>query len=215
MYVATSAPYLASMTNTDEQGPGPHFLAVPPTTPLVQQIYKEDVRTGGYVMNVSRLWAHDPVAMEVLFDLMAHSGRTGSLTFRQRGILVTACASAFGDSYCSLAWGGKLAQEAGEDVAAGVINGDDDALDPAEQALAGWARQVARQPGTTTLGDVRRLRDAGFDDGQVFAITMFVALRLAFSTVNDALGALPDRELADGLPEQVLGAVGFGRPVSG
>jgi len=30
------------------------------------------------------------------------------LTFRQCGILVTAAASAFGDSYCSLAWGGKL-----------------------------------------------------------------------------------------------------------
>lgn len=33
---------------------------------------------------------------------------------------------------------------------------------------------------------------APFDDGQVFAITTFVALRLAFSTANDALGAQPD-----------------------
>ncbi len=202
------------MTNTTENGRGPSFLTVPPPTPLVQQIYKEDVRAGGYVMNVSQLWAHDPVAMEVLFDLMAHSVRSGSLSFRQRGILVTACASASGDSYCSLAWGGKLAQEAGAHVAAGVLSGDDDALDPAEQALAAWARQVARQPGSTALGDVQRLRDAGFDDGQVFAITLFVALRLAFSTVNGALGAMPDRELVDGLPAPVRDAVDFGRPVA-
>jgi uncharacterized peroxidase-related enzyme len=202
------------MTNTTEPGRSPSFLAVPPATPLAQQIYREDEQAGGYVMNVSQLWAHDPVAMEVLFDLMAHSGRTGSLTFRQRSILVTACSSAFGDSYCSLAWGGKLAQEVGADVAAKVLVGDHDALDPAEQALAGWARQVAQRPGATSLGDVQRLRDAGFDDGQVFAVTMFVALRLAFSTVNDALGAVPDRELADGLPPQVRDAVDFGRPVA-
>lgn len=37
---------------------------------------------------------------------------------------------------------------------------------------------------------------------------------LAFSTVNDALGALPDRALADGLPAQVRDAVRFGRPAA-
>jgi alkylhydroperoxidase family enzyme len=95
------------------------------------------------------------------------------------------------------------------------LSGDDVALDPSERALAAWARQVARDPNATTAADVQGLRDAGFDDGQVFAITLFVALRLAFSTVNDALGALPDRTLADGLPEQVRAAVTFGRPVDG
>ena len=38
---------------------------------------------------------------------------------------------------------------------------------------------------------MQALRDAGFDDAQIFAITVFVAARLAFSTVNDALGARP------------------------
>ena len=44
-------------------------------------------------------------------------------------------------------------------------------------------------------------------------MTAFVALRLAFSTVNDALGARPDRALLDGLPEAVSAAVTWGRPV--
>ena len=53
------------------------------------------------------------------------------------------------------------------------------------------------------------------DDGQIFAVTAFVALRLAFSTVNDALGAQPDALLAQALPAEVREAVSFGRPVAG
>ena len=45
-------------------------------------------------------------------------------------------------------------------------------------------------------------------------ITTFVALRLAFATVNDALGAQPDAELAAGAPPAVAAAVTFGRPVA-
>ena len=55
------------------------------------------------------------------------------------------------------------------------------------------------------------LRAVGYDDTQVAAITLFVALRVAFSTVNDALGARPDRELVDGLPVVVREAVTWGR----
>ena len=44
-----------------------------------------------------------------LFELMSEAFKPSGLTFRQRGILVTAAASTLGDSYCSLAWGGKLA----------------------------------------------------------------------------------------------------------
>ena len=60
---------------------------------------------------------------------------------------------------------------------------------------------------------MQALRDAGFDDAQIFAITVFVALRLAFSTVNDALGPRPDRALVDELPQPVSAAVTWGRAV--
>jgi uncharacterized peroxidase-related enzyme len=179
-----------------------------------QRMYDGDVEDRGYVMNVSRLWAHQPAMQQALSDLMGQATTAGSLTFRQRGILVTACASALGDSYCSLAWGIRLAGEAGADVAADVVRGEDVHLDPAEQALARWARQVARDPNATTAADVQALRDAGFDDAQIVAITAFVALRLAFSTVNDALGAEPDRRLAESAPAPLRAAVSFGRPIS-
>jgi hypothetical protein len=42
---------------------------------------------------------------------------------------------------------------------------------------------------------------------------VFVALRLAFSTVNDALGVQPDAALRTTLPSAILDAVTTGRPI--
>jgi SAM-dependent methyltransferase/alkylhydroperoxidase family enzyme len=192
---------------------GSGFLAEPPDTPEAQALYDDDLQDLGYVMNATRTWGHHPALVDGLFEQMGHAVRAGRLTFRERGILVTACASAMGDAYCSLAWGGKLAKEAGVAVATSVLHGDDAALDAAERALAGWARRVAGDPNAATAHDVQVLRDAGFDDARILAVTTFVALRLAFSTVNDALGSRPDRALVDELPEPVSSAVTWGRPV--
>ena len=154
-----------------------------------QRLFDDDVQGLGYVMNTSKVWAHDPAALERLSEFLGHVVEAGALTFRQRAILVTACASALGDSYCSLAWGKKLAGDAGVGVAEGVLRGDDAELADSERALARWARQLARDPNSTTAADVQSLRDAGFNDGQIFAVSVFVALRIGFSIVNDALGA--------------------------
>jgi SAM-dependent methyltransferase/alkylhydroperoxidase family enzyme len=189
------------------------FLDAAEMSADAQRLYDDDVNELGYVMNVSKLWAYQPGTQVGLFELLGQAVRAGSLTFRQRGILVTACASALGDAYCSLAWGKKLAGEAGAEVAGGVLRGDDDELDDSERALARWARQITRDPNATGAGDVQALRDAGYDDAQIFAITVFVALRIAFSTVNDALGARPDRALGESVPDSVRDAVTFGRPV--
>jgi alkylhydroperoxidase family enzyme len=80
--------------------------------------------------------------------------------------------------------------------------------------MAAWARKVVRDPNATTPADIQELRDAGLGDDQIFAITAFVALRLAFSTINDALGAQPDAQLAESLPAEVRQAVTYGRPVA-
>jgi alkylhydroperoxidase family enzyme len=183
-------------------------------SPAAQSLYDDDLKELGYVMNVSRLWAYMPETVEGLFALMGNAARAGSLTPRQRGILVTACASTLGDSYCSLAWGTKLAKEAGPDLAGRVLRGDDSGLTPPEAVLARWARAVVRDPNATDAGDVQSLRDAGYEDVQIFAITAFIAFRLAFSTVNDALGAQPDGEIAMDAPLQVRDAVTFGRQIA-
>lgn len=179
------------------------FLEEAPVTEESQALYDEDVAEGGYVSNVSRLWAYQPDTVKSLFELMSAAFRPSRLTFRQRGILVTAVASALGDSYCSLAWGGKLSVASDPSVAAGVLMAEDTGLTEQEKAMARWARQLVEDPNSTTAADVQKLRDKGLTDEQVFAITVFAALRLAFSTVNDALGALPDAALVESLPPQV------------
>src|SRR3984957_4397914 len=189
------------------------FLEEPPISPQAQALYDEDVKESGYVWNVSRLWAHQPDTVERLFELMSQAFKPSGLDFRQRGILVTAAASTLGDSYCSLAWGGKLSVASDPTLAAGVLNGTDTGLSGQEKAMASWARKIVKDPNATAPADVQELRDAGLTDPQIFAITAFVALRLAFSTINDALGANPDAQLVESLPSAVTQSVTYGRPV--
>jgi alkylhydroperoxidase family enzyme len=188
------------------------FLDHPLVSPEAQAIFEEDVAEVGYVMNVSRLWAYNPRLVTDLFELMRRSISEQELSFRHRGILVTACASTLGDSYCSVAWGSKLAAVSVPEIAAGVIHGGDEGLTEQERTLAAWARKVARNLNDTTADDVDALRSVGFDDEEIFAITVFIALRLAFSTVNDALGVGPDKALCATAPEAVVSAVRYGRP---
>jgi alkylhydroperoxidase family enzyme len=151
--------------------------------------------------------------MTGLFTLLRRANSADSLSLRQRFILVAACASAFGDSYCSLVWASRLAAAGDAQTAAGVLRGSDDGLNTSERIMAGWARKVARNPNATSAADVQALRGAGFSDAQIFTMTVFVALRLAFSTVNDALGLSPDAALRCTAPGVVLDAVTFGRPI--
>jgi len=209
--------YLARAPERDE-GAWPHdsrsggFLRAPAHTPAARRLYDEDVEELGYVMNGSRTWGHLPQAHDGLFELLASTITAAGLTLRERGVLVTATASTLHDSYCALAWGTKLAAEAGPDLARAVLSGDDEGLTPREQALARWARSVTHDPNATTEDDVQLLRAAGFDDVQVFAVTLFVSLRIAFSTVNDSLGTVPDPEMVAAAPEEVRSAVTWGRP---
>jgi len=191
------------------------FLEDPDETPEVRRLYDDDTDDVGYVMNLSRVWGHLPAEQEQLFGLVGASAKAAGLSFRDRGILVTAAAATLGDSYCALAWGNKLAGVAGTEVVEAVLTGADDELTPAEQALARWARQVVADPNATSASDLEELRTAGYDDRQIAAITLFIGLRVAFSTVNDALGARPDAQLAAGVPDVVRRAVTWGRPPAG
>jgi len=187
------------------------FVELPSVTPEAQALFDEDIAEDGYVWNVTKLWSHNAPLVTGLFDLMGQAVADQNLTFRQRGILVAACASTLGDAYCAVAWGSKLAGVSDPDFAAAVIRCDDEGLSDDERALASWARKVASDPNHITAADVDDLRSAGFSDPQIFAVTAFLGLRLAFSTVNDALGVGPDSALLATAPRAVVEAVGFGR----
>lgn len=191
-----------------------NYLAEPAPTSAAEDMFEADRGNYGFVMNLSHLWAHLPETKESLFELMGLASKAAGLSLRQRGVLVTATAATLRDSYCSLAWGTKLSEAADEAIAAAVLSGSDAEVTDEDAALARWARLVANDPNAVTTEDVAELRQAGFDDRAIFGITLYVALRLAFSTVNDALGASPDGEYGDMAPESVRRAVDYGRPIA-
>jgi alkylhydroperoxidase family enzyme len=188
------------------------FLGDSAESERADEMRASDRADHGYVMNLTEAWTHQPALHDAIRDLIGASGDAAGLSFRQRGVVIAACASTLGDSYCSLAWGTRLAGETSAEVAAGVVAGDDSGLDPADAALARWARLVATDPSATTEADVDDLRAAGFDDARILAVTAFVAARLAFSTINGAVGARPDAELAAAAPAPLRAQVTYGRP---
>ena len=212
------------------------FLAEPPPSPAATELYDADVASDGYVNNLTRLWAWRP---EVLAGWRAATGAVTAgttLTRRELAVLVVGTAAAREDAYCGLAWGGRLAGLASPAVAAGILTGPAGAsggsagvatgsagapggsagvpggLTDREVALLGWCRAVVGDPNGTTAADVTALRDAGLTDQEVFDATAWTALRMAFSTVNAALGAAPDAALADTAPAEVRTATTYGRP---
>jgi uncharacterized peroxidase-related enzyme len=186
------------------------FLNEPPPSEGQARMYEQDVADDGYVSNSARVWAWRPDVSDAFTQTRKLVG--AHLSLRERGVMVCALTGAIGDSYCALAWGRQLAKDSDPATAAAVLRQQDAGqLSPREKALAAWARRVARAPNDIAQEEVDALRRAGLTDQEVFDATVFIALRLAFSTVNDALGARPDALLAAGVPAEVRAAVTFGR----
>ncbi len=166
-------------------------------------------------MNLTRAWAWRPDVFEGFAALRSLLTTKSSLGKRDQAVIVCATAAQLGDSYCSLAWGKTLAEEAGAASAAAIIcASSDQQLHARDEALARWARRVVSDPNGTSAQDLDALRSAGLSEREIFEATVFIAFRLAFSTVNDALGVQPDWQLAESVPEAVAAAVAFGRPVA-
>ncbi len=191
------------------------FLEDPPVSVEARAAYDADCQEDGYVANHTRLWSWRPDLREAFMALRFSVMKSSVLEDRDWAVLVTSTASELNDSYCSFAWGARLAGLSDGETAAQVVSGGSaPGLSERETALAAWARQVVRDPNGTSDQDVERLRAVGLDDREIFEATAFVAFRLAFSTVNDALGAAPDKQLVDETPEQVRAAVTYGRAPS-
>jgi uncharacterized peroxidase-related enzyme len=190
------------------------FLELPPDDEATAELYAADAESDGYVMNLTRLWAWRPDVCADFVDLRRALVSRSTLSERERAVIVCASVATLGDSYCALAWGRNLADAADAAIASAVLRGEDDArLTAREKALAEWSRKVVRSPNATGEADVERLRAAGLADREIFEATTLAAFRVAFSTVNDALGARPDPALAQAAPAEVRAAISFGRPV--
>lgn len=190
------------------------FLSDPPADDAVLTLLQQAQSDDGYVMNYVRLWAWQPDVHRAYSNARQLLASKTRLSAREVAILNSATASRLGDSSCSLAWGSKLAGLCDDATAAALLRGGDTpALTARERALSTWAAAVIADPNGTTRADIEALRAAGLSEQEVFDATVLVAFRLAFCTVNDALGVRPDRKLAQDAPPAVLASVTFGRKV--
>jgi alkylhydroperoxidase family enzyme len=187
------------------------FLNEPASSDGQQKMYDADIAEDGYVWDATKLWAHQASLNEQFEDLLKAVGEASGTTFRERAVLVIGQASTIGDSYCSLAWGRWLSEGEDPETAAAILRRDDGPLTDRERALGAWARRIASDPNGTEAADVQVLRDVGFEDAEIVALTFYAALRMALSTTNDALGARPDLALAEMLATPVRDAVTWGR----
>lgn len=188
------------------------FLQASDTEEAAAYLENERASTG-YVMNLERVWAWRPEVAESFVALRKQLMESSSLTAREFAVLVCATAHTLSDSYCALAWGPRLAAQSDAATAAAVLSGTDaNTMSARERALRRWAEQIVRAPSSTRAEQVEALRAAGLTDREIFDASAFVAFRLAFATVNDALGARPDAALVAAAPAEVRAAVTYGRP---
>lgn len=172
----------------------------------------EDVDDLGFISNVTRLWSHDPHTCEQLFELIGACANGAGLSFAERGVATIISTTLIGDRYCALAWGDKLARDTSVELAVSVLGGSGALLDDRERAVAAWARGLATEPRSVTPADVNDLFEAGFDRSQVLRLTLFIALRIAFATVNGALGARPEAAYVEHVDPEVRQAWEQGFP---
>jgi uncharacterized peroxidase-related enzyme len=190
------------------------FLAAPPEDRAVQALYDEARSQDGYVANYIKVWAWRPEVRTAYDETRQLVASQTSLSAREIAVLNSTTASRLGDSYCAIAWGSRLAELTDATTAAALLRRDETPeLSERERALVSWASAVVEHPSNTTQTDVDALRAAGLSDRDVVDATLLVAFRLAFGTVNDALGARPDRQLAEAAPQAVLSSVTYGRAV--
>jgi uncharacterized peroxidase-related enzyme len=188
------------------------FLSEPGTSEAAEYLEKERAASG-YVMNLERAWAWRPDVAEGFAQVRRQLTTKSSLTPREIVLLACAAARALGDSYCSLAWGTRLAAMRDATTVAMVLQGTNPPTSTSrELALQRWAEQVVRDPNGAGAEQVATLRAGGLSDREIFEATVHIAFRLAFAAVNDALGALSDRELVTAAPEEVRAPVTYGRP---
>jgi uncharacterized peroxidase-related enzyme len=190
------------------------FVADPPDDPDVAALYDAAFAEDGYVMNLLRAWAWRPAVHEAFLAARSMLRKQTTLTSREIAVLNVAAASARGNAYCAIAWGTILSTLSDSSTAAALVRGDETpALTERERILAHWAPLVARDPNAITRQDVEGLRDAGLSEQEIVDATLFVAFRVAFTTVNDALGAQPDHQLVEEAPATLLASITFGRAV--
>lgn len=162
--------------------------------PLLEQVTKQL----GSAPNMFRLVAQNPAALEGYLGLSGTLGK-GRLPAATRERIALAIAEFNGCGYCLSAHsyvGENLAKLPPEEIAANRRGGS---TDPKARAAVRFAVRVAEARGHVTDGDLREVRDAGYDEAQVIEIVLHVALNIWTNYMNEVARTDIDFPVADGV----------------
>jgi uncharacterized peroxidase-related enzyme len=180
----------------------------------VAEAYTAVSEDWGFLPNWVRVFSH---RLEVLAAWQQLSGTIGRGMDRRRYELATvAAARTLRSTYCAMAhtWMLRDHLNAHQNVELQAILSDPDsapALDDTDRAVMVFAEQVARDASAITAEDVDDLRRRGLSDRDVLDVALAAGARCFFAKVLDAVGATPDRELADLVGPELEGLLTVGR----
>jgi uncharacterized peroxidase-related enzyme len=155
------------------------------TAPSASQLLLEAVKKQlGVVPNLFRLVSNSPAALEGYLAL-AGALNKGKLPAQTRERIALAVAEVNGCNYCLSAHtylGKNLAKLDDAEITA---NRNGASKNPKADAAVRFAAKVARERGHVSEDEVRAVKAAGYDDGQVIEIVLHVALNTWTNYINE------------------------------
>ena len=148
--------------------------------PLLQAVQRQL----GTVPNLFRLVANSPAALEGYLAMSAALSK-GRLPPPTRERIALAVAQVNGCDYCLSAHtylGKNLAKLDDAEIAANRRGASND---PKADAAVRFAAKVARERGQVSDDDLRAVRLAGYDDGQIIEIVQHVSLNVWTNYLNE------------------------------
>jgi len=188
------------------------FIAPDQASQETRQMYDRQAGFFGYLPNYATVFSLRPEIMSLWAHLQA--GIKAHMPLRRFELITLAAAHELRSSYCCLAHSKNLlTMFTVPEIRSIVLADGEGVLSDSEMAVVRHARLVARHAEQVTSADIDRLRDAGFDDGEIFDITAAAAARAFFTKLVDGLGAEPDAVYAE-LDPELLETMVVGRKVS-
>ena len=174
-------------------------------------MYRRQQTAWGFVPNYAKVFCHRPEVLARWGQLLAEIRRP--LDLRRFELLTFVAAHELGNSACALAHGRALRDFFSDAQIIAIAEGRTAGLlDVAEQALVGFARQVAADASRVTADQVERLRGLGWSDADIFDAAATTAGRAFFTKLLDALGVKADAPF-HALEEPLRTALTIGRPI--
>ena len=189
------------------------------TTPVneasgaIREMYERQQNAWGYVPNYAKSFCHRPAVMERWGKLLAELKRP--MDKRRFELITFAAAHELKHTSCTLAHGNALTPFFSKDEVVALAE-----LVPvrsiadAELEMMRFSRKIARDASTVVEADVRRLKDHGYSDTEIFDIAGVSAGRAFFTKVLDAVGSLPDAGFLS-LDADFRASLTVGRPICG